>query len=89
VPRAGAAGATVRPRFNPSGETTAHDHVGFGHGLHVCLGTLLVQTEVTSVIRLMSDRFPNCALTEDIERTPRATSPISNAFARLHADLSP
>ena len=75
--------------FNPFRGTTAHDHVGFGHALHAWLGTLLAQAEVRSVIRLMSDRFPNCTPAEDIELTPRATSPISNAFARLYTDISP
>ncbi|WP_309114678.1 cytochrome P450 [Saccharothrix sp.] len=73
--------------FNPFRETNAGDHVGFGHGLHFCLGNLLATTEVDLLMRVLCDRYPNSTLVGDIRQTPRARSSITNAWARLDVQL--
>ncbi|HLU56554.1 MAG TPA: cytochrome P450 [Pseudonocardia sp.] len=40
-------------------------HVGFGHGIHYCLGAALARQEGEVALRALVERFPRLALTED------------------------
>jgi cytochrome P450 len=46
-------------------------HVGFGYGLHYCLGAALARQEAAVAFGALLDRFPDLALAvepEDLER---------------------
>ena len=45
-------------------------HLGFGHGVHSCLGMHLARTEVTAAVGALLDRLPNLRLDPD-EPSPR------------------
>jgi len=45
-------------------------HLGFGHGVHACLGMHLARTEVTAAVGALLDRLPNLRLDPD-EPAPR------------------
>jgi cytochrome P450 len=62
------------------GET---QHVGFGHGVHHCLGAPLARVELQEALRVLLNRLPGLALAGDVEwkrqmivRGPR-TMPVS------------
>lgn len=40
-------------------------HVGFGHGIHLCLGAELARLEGATVVRMLLERYPNLALETD------------------------
>ncbi|MEJ3657114.1 cytochrome P450 [Actinomycetes bacterium KLBMP 9759] len=44
----------------PSGH--GDGHVGFGHGIHYCLGAALARQEAEVALRMLFDRFPEVAL---------------------------
>jgi cytochrome P450 len=44
-------------------------HVGFGHGLHFCLGANLARREVQIALNSLLARFPNLRLTEPVQWT--------------------
>jgi cytochrome P450 len=55
----------IRPFFNP--------HVGFGRGMHACLGAPLARLEAQEVFKEFASRFPGFALVNDrIEYMPAA-----------------
>jgi cytochrome P450 len=39
-------------------------HVGFGHGIHYCLGAALARQEGEVVLRMLFDRYPGLALAD-------------------------
>ncbi|MFC9974430.1 cytochrome P450 [Spirillospora sp. NPDC127200] len=45
--------------------------VGFGHGVHYCLGAALARLEVTAALSALIGRFPDLALAEPVDRLPR------------------
>ncbi|MGH4008417.1 MAG: cytochrome P450 family protein [Pseudonocardiaceae bacterium] len=47
----------------PSGR--GEGHVGFGHGVHYCLGAVLARQEAEVALRALFDRFPDLALAID------------------------
>lgn len=51
----------TRPRPYGHGEA----HVGFGHGVHYCLGAALARQEGEVALRALFTRYPNLALTVD------------------------
>lgn len=63
----------------------ARDHVGFGHGVHMCLGMHLAKLEMSALLRAMLDRA------ERIEvGTPTVAMHYTiHAFASLPVTLQP
>jgi len=45
----------------------AKDHVGFGHGLHKCIGAHFARTELDIVFRALFQRIPTLALAAPVE----------------------
>ncbi len=58
-------------------------HVGFGMGLHFCLGAPLARLELQISLRTLLDRFASIELTE----TPRRPTWVLRGYDRLTADL--
>ena len=50
------------------------DHLGFGSGIHLCLGAPLARVEGREAIGRLVERFPNLSLvTDDVEWKPTST----------------
>ncbi|GAA4585930.1 cytochrome P450 [Planotetraspora phitsanulokensis] len=64
------------------------NHVGFGHGLHYCLGAALARQEGEVAIAALSRRFPDLALAVDPKDLQRQLLPGSWRLARLPVRLS-
>ncbi len=56
-------------------------HLGFGHGIHYCLGASLARLEARAAFTVLLDRAPDYELTED--DPPRIRSGWARAFERL------
>jgi len=41
-------------------------HVGFGHGVHLCLGAELARLEATTVLQMLLQRYPELALESQV-----------------------
>ena len=52
--------------FNPQRDTEGH--VGFGHGIHYCIGSLLAKAEGEIAFNALFDRLSNISLREDSVR---------------------
>jgi cytochrome P450 len=48
----------------------AKDHVGFGHGLHKCIGAHFARAELSIVFRRLFERLPTLSVTEPVEALP-------------------
>ncbi|RZQ63970.1 cytochrome P450 [Amycolatopsis suaedae] len=55
-------------RFDPA--ANGRNHVGFGYGVHQCLGQNLVRAEMACVHRTLFDRIPTLRITAAIEDLP-------------------
>ena len=56
-------------KFDISRIPHGHFHVGFGHGIHFCLGTPLARLEVSTVLKIMLDRLLDLELDESKKET--------------------
>jgi cytochrome P450 len=48
----------------------AAEHIGFGGGIHVCIGAPLARVELEASLRALVERCPNLELAEEPRRTP-------------------
>jgi cytochrome P450 len=48
----------------------AAEHIGFGGGIHVCIGAPLARVELEASLRALVERCPNLELAEEPQRTP-------------------
>jgi cytochrome P450 len=48
----------------------AAEHIGFGGGIHVCIGAPLARVELEASLRALVERCPGLELAEEPERTP-------------------
>ncbi|MFI6318078.1 cytochrome P450 [Nonomuraea sp. NPDC050556] len=64
-------------------------HVGFGYGLHYCLGAALARQEGEVAIGALLRRFPRLALAVPAEKLEREFMPASWRLARLPVLLNP
>jgi cytochrome P450 len=63
-------------------------HLGFGHGLHYCLGAALARLEGEVAIGAVLDRYPELALAHP-ERPPRWLPGLARALPALPVILGP
>jgi cytochrome P450 len=52
------------------GRTNAAEHIGFGGGIHVCIGAPLARIELEASLRTLVDRAPALELVEEPVRVP-------------------
>jgi cytochrome P450 len=58
-------------------------HVGFGHGIHYCLGAPLARLETQIVLRELLDRFPALRLAVDPDTLSYRKSSLMHSPATL------
>ncbi|MFD5803948.1 cytochrome P450 family protein [Streptomyces sp. NPDC127020] len=63
-------------------------HLGFGHGLHHCLGAPLARMEATVAVRLLLQRYPTLAFATDPATLTWRTSTLLRGLAELPLRLS-
>ncbi|MGW1616175.1 cytochrome P450 family protein [Streptomyces sp. NPDC002285] len=73
-------------RFDPS-RPTAHQHLAFGHGAHMCLGAELARIEARIALDALFTRFPNMQLAVEAEQLRPLPSFISNGHQSLPVRL--
>ncbi|AXT84117.1 cytochrome P450 [Aeromicrobium sp. A1-2] len=61
-------------------------HVGFGMGLHFCLGAPLARLELQISLKTLLDRFPRLRLAEE---APRRPTWVLRGFERIDTEVSP
>lgn len=64
---------------------TPNPHVGFGLGLHFCLGAPLARLELEITVRRLLERFPDLALTG---RAPRRPTWVLRGFESIEVTLT-
>jgi cytochrome P450 len=62
-------------------------HLGFGRGIHLCLGNALARIEIATVLELLSTRFPKMVLVPDQELSFPANL-MFRGPAELHVRLN-
>ncbi|MFE1024613.1 cytochrome P450 [Streptomyces sp. NPDC058818] len=65
----------------------AQGHLGFGHGLHHCLGAPLARVEAAVAVRLLLGRHPGLALAADPATLTWRTSTLLRGLAELPVRL--
>jgi cytochrome P450 len=63
-------------------------HVGFGHGIHYCLGAALARLEVTTALGTLFHRFPDLALAVPADELRRRPGPL-RGLATLPVTFTP
>ncbi|MGH8793485.1 MAG: cytochrome P450 family protein [Stackebrandtia sp.] len=63
-------------------------HLGFGHGIHFCLGAALARMEIEIALAGLLRRFPDATLATSPDRLRRIPSPRTNGFLALPVRLS-
>jgi cytochrome P450 len=52
------------------GRPNAAEHIGFGGGIHVCIGAPLARIELEAALRTLVERAPDLELAAEPERVP-------------------
>jgi cytochrome P450 len=52
------------------GRSNAGEHIGFGGGIHVCIGAPLARIELEASLQKLAERCPNLELAEEPKRIP-------------------
>ncbi|MBM7086285.1 cytochrome P450 family protein [Micromonospora humidisoli] len=68
---------------------TRGDHIGFGHGVHYCLGAPLARLEARIALPALFERFAGLRLARPADEIPRLTSFVSNGHQELPVLLDP
>lgn len=66
---------------------TRRDHIGFGHGVHYCVGAPLARLEAEIALPALFERFPGLALAKPADELLPLESFISNGHQELPVDL--
>jgi cytochrome P450 len=71
--------------------TTLNAHLGFGHGIHYCLGASLARLETQLALATLFGRFPGMALADPARETPwlEVPFPAFRGLAELPVVLDP
>jgi cytochrome P450 len=75
-------------KFDISRIPHAHFHVGFGHGIHFCLGAPLARLEARVVLKIILERLQNLELDETKSIKP-LDSLIFHGVSQLHLRFTP
>ena len=62
--------AFPEPNVFDVGRANAAEHIGFGGGIHVCIGAPLALIELEASLRALVERCPNLELAEEPRRIP-------------------
>jgi len=62
--------AFAEPDTFDVGRANAADHIGFGGGIHVCIGAPLARIELEASLRALVERCPTLELAEEPRRNP-------------------
>ncbi|MGH3064850.1 MAG: cytochrome P450 [Gaiellaceae bacterium] len=62
--------AFVEPDAFDVGRPNAAEHIGFGGGIHVCIGAPLARIELEASLRALVERCPSLELAEEPKRNP-------------------
>ncbi|GHJ36869.1 cytochrome P450 [Streptomyces sp. TS71-3] len=65
------------------GRAASHEHLAFGHGVHLCVGAELARIEVCIALAALFARFPGLRLAVDPDRLRPLPSLISNGHQQL------
>ncbi|KNE79467.1 MULTISPECIES: cytochrome P450 family protein [Streptomyces] len=65
------------------------DNLGFGHGVHYCLGAPLARLEAGIALEKLFERFPAMSLARPVESLEPLSSLIVNGYAALPVLLGP
>lgn len=74
-----------RPEVFDITRANAKDHVGFGHGLHGCVGQGLARLEATALLTALADRVGHIEVGEPAWRVNNHLRAIASLPAALHA----
>ncbi|MFC8920263.1 cytochrome P450 [Streptomyces sp. NPDC047821] len=69
--------------------TDRRENLGFGHGVHYCLGAPLARLEATVALAALFDRFPGMELAAPVESLEPVPSFIVNGYTALPVVLGP
>ncbi|MBB1255631.1 cytochrome P450 family protein [Streptomyces alkaliterrae] len=69
--------------------TDRRENLGFGHGVHYCLGAPLARLEATLALSALFERFPGMALAVPAETLEPVRSFIVNGYVSLPVTLGP
>ncbi|MEP6560542.1 MAG: cytochrome P450, partial [Nakamurella sp.] len=72
-------------RFEPGREH--QQQVGFGHGIHYCLGAQLARTEATIALERLLSRFPGTRLAVPVDELTWRPSVLMHGLTRLPVRL--
>lgn len=64
-------------------------HLGFGHGIHYCLGATLARLEVGIALRVLFERLPQLRLAIPESQLVRTRFPIAHGFDQLPLQWGP
>lgn len=67
----------------------ARAHLGFGHGAHYCVGAALARVELTTVLRQLTDRYPDARLAVPAETLVWGRSPVMLGYESVPVLLRP
>ena len=62
-------------------------HVGFGHGIHHCLGAALARMETISALRGFFERFPDLQLARPASELELVNMPLWHRYKHIPVDL--
>lgn len=63
------------------------NHLAFGHGIHVCIGSRLAELEGQSVFETLAQRFPDVRLVESPDRLEWKQHPVFHGLKKLEIRL--
>ncbi|MEU7633968.1 cytochrome P450 [Nocardia sp. NPDC049220] len=64
-------------------ERNPNPHIGFGHGVHHCLGAQLARMQLRVLFTMLPQRFPNLALATSVDEIPWKQGKLTRGPERL------
>ena len=76
----------ARPTTLDVGRANASEHIGFGGGIHVCIGAPLARIELEAGLRALAERAPGLELAAEPVRVPAF---VIRGFQAVEVELVP